>query len=73
MSRIIQWDMNSSFNNIYSQITASVTEANGMMHSADGETRELAVASLERAVASLQRVEKGAARLDNLICWIYRQ
>ena len=42
-------------------------EANGMMHSAEGETRELAVASLERAVANLQRVEKGAARLDSLI------
>ena len=38
-----------------------------MMHSAEGETRELAVASLERAVANLQRVEKGAARLDSLI------
>ena len=42
-------------------------EANGMMHSAEGETRELAVASLEREVANLQRVEKGAARLDSLI------
>ena len=38
-----------------------------MMHSAEGETRELAVASLERAVANLQRVEKGAARLDSFI------
>ena len=34
------------------------------MHSAEGETRELAVASLERAVANLQRVEKAAPRLD---------
>ena len=33
------------------------------MHSAEGETRELAVASLERAVAKLQRVEKAAPRL----------
>ena len=55
----------SCFNIIFSQITASVVEANGMVHSAEGETRELAVASLERAVAHLQRVEKGAARLDN--------
>ena len=50
--------------NILWQITASVTEANGMVHSADGETRELAVASLERSVAHLQRAEKAAARLD---------
>ena len=38
-------------------------EANGTMHSAEGETRELAVASLERAVANLQRVGKAAPRL----------
>ena len=42
-----------------------MTEANGMVHSADGETREVAVASLERSVAHLQRLEKAAAaRLD---------
>ena len=45
------------------QITASVIEANGVMHSADGETRELAVASLERLVADLQKVEKNTPRL----------
>ena len=38
-----------------------------MMHSAEGETRELAVASLERMVANLQRVEKSAPRLESLI------
>ena len=34
------------------------------MHSGEGETRELAVADLERAVAhlQLQRIEKGGAR-----------
>ena len=46
------------------QITATVVETNGTMHSGEGETRELAVADLERAVAhlQLQRIEKGGAR-----------
>ena len=52
---------------ISSQITASVVEGNGMKHSAEGETRELAVASLERMVANLQRVEKSAPRLVSLM------
>ena len=38
-----------------------------MMHSAEGETRELAVASPERMVANHQRVEKSAPRLESLI------
>ena len=41
-----------------------MVDGNGMMHSVEGETRELAVASLERMVAHLQRVEKAAPRLD---------
>ena len=53
----------SQLNNCLLQITASVIEANGAMHSADGETRELAVASLERLVADLQKVEKNTPRL----------
>ena len=46
------------------QITATVVETNGTMHSGEGETRELAVADLERAVAhlQLQRIEKGGAK-----------
>ena len=46
------------------QITASVIEANGVMHSADGETRELAVASLERLVADLQKVKNTPRLVD---------
>ena len=57
----------SLLNSISCQITASVVEGNGMMHSAEGETRELAVASLERMVANLHRVEKSAPRLVSLM------
>lgn len=52
------------------KITATVVESNGTMHSGEGETRELAVADLERAVAhlQLQRIEKGGARFCCLTC-----
>ena len=54
----------SQLNNCLLQITASVIEANGVMHSADGETRELAVASLERLVADLQKVKNTPRLVD---------
>ena len=61
----------SQLNNCLVQITASVIEANGAMHSADGETRELAVASLERLVADLQKV-KNTPRLVDCFFFFYR-